>query len=69
MKEMADVSTISSHFERNNLPYFTFYRNSQKPIKSVIWHLPGSISAKDTSGGLLNFGFDVIRIKQMSTTH
>jgi hypothetical protein len=39
-KEMTDFSAICSHFESNNLSYFTFYPKSQKPIKAVIWHLP-----------------------------
>jgi hypothetical protein len=40
MKEMADFSAIRSRFESNNIPYFTFYPKSQKPIKAETWHLP-----------------------------
>jgi hypothetical protein len=68
MKKTADFLNIHSHFESNNLPYFTFYPKSQKPVKAVIWHLPASASIEDISDGL-NFGFDVISVKQMSTTH
>jgi hypothetical protein len=35
-KQMVDFSTICSHFERSNVPCFTFYPKSQKPIKAVI---------------------------------
>jgi hypothetical protein len=63
-KEFADFSVIQLHFESNNLPYFTFYPKSQKRVKAVIRHLPDSACAD----GLVNFGFDVISVKQMSTT-
>jgi hypothetical protein len=33
---------IYSHFKSNNPPYFPFYPKSQKPIKTVIQHLPFS---------------------------
>jgi hypothetical protein len=59
-KGMSDFSPIHSHFESSNLPYFTFYPKSKKPIKTVIWHLPVSTPADDTSDGLLNLGFDVL---------
>jgi hypothetical protein len=64
---MADFSAIPSHFESNNLPYFT-YPKSQKPVKSVIRHPPVSTPADDISDGLVNLGFDVISVKQMSAT-
>jgi hypothetical protein len=56
---MVDFSTVHSNF----------YPKSQKPVKAVIQHLPVSILAEDISDGLVNHGFDVISIKQMSTTH
>jgi hypothetical protein len=34
-KEMEDFLTTRSHFESNNLPYFTFYSKSQNHIKAV----------------------------------
>jgi hypothetical protein len=64
---MADFSAIRSHFQSHNLPYFTFYPKSQNPIKAVI-HLPFSTPEEDISDGLVNFGFDVISLKQMSAT-
>jgi hypothetical protein len=69
MKEMVNFSAIHSYFESSDLPYFTFYPKSQKPIKAVIWHLPVSAPAEDISDGLVNLGFEVISVKQMSTTH
>jgi hypothetical protein len=67
-KEMVDFSANRSHFEINNLPYFTFYPKSQKPINPVIRHLPVSTTAENISGGLVGHGFDIISITQMSTT-
>jgi hypothetical protein len=66
--EMADFSAMRSHFKNNNLPYFTLYPKCQKPIKAVVWHLPFTSPAEDVSDGLVNLGFDVISIKQMSAT-
>jgi hypothetical protein len=62
-REMLDFSNICSHFNSDNLPHYMFYPKSQKPIKSVILHLPVSIPAVDISGGFVNLGLDVIRIK------
>jgi hypothetical protein len=67
-KEMADFSIIRSHFESNNLPYFTFYPKSQKPIKAVIRHLPFTTPEEDISDGVVGLAFDVISVKQMSAT-
>jgi hypothetical protein len=65
---MADFSVIRYHFESNNLPYFTFYPKSRKPIKAVVRHLPDSAPAEEISDGLMNLYFDIISVKQMSTT-
>jgi hypothetical protein len=65
---MADFSAIRSHFESNHLRYFTFYPKSQKLIEAMIWHLAISAPAEDVSDGLENLSFDVISVKQMSTT-
>jgi hypothetical protein len=62
---MADFSAICSRYESNNLPYFTFYLKSQKPIKAVVQHLRVSTPAEDISDGLVNLGFDVISVKQL----
>jgi hypothetical protein len=56
---------LKGNFE---LPYFTFYPNSQKPLKAVIRHLSLSAPAEDISAGLVNLGFDVISVKLTSTT-
>jgi hypothetical protein len=67
-KEMADFSAIKSHFDTQNLQYFTFYLKFQKPIKAVIRHLPSNTPAEDISDGLVDLGYDIISVKQMSTT-
>jgi hypothetical protein len=65
---MEDFLTIRSHFESNNLPYFTSYSRSQKPIEAVIRHLPFTTPAEDISHGLVHLGFGVINVKQMLVT-
>jgi hypothetical protein len=65
---MADFSATRTYFETHNLPYFTFSPQSEKPIKAVIRHLPLNTPAEDISEGLVDIGFDVISLKQMSTT-
>jgi hypothetical protein len=65
---MADFSAVRSHLEYHNVAYFTFYPKSQKPIKAVICHLPLNTPAEDISDGLVNLGFDVTSVKQMTTT-
>jgi hypothetical protein len=63
---MVNFSAILSHFESNNLPYFT-HPKYQKLITVVILHLPFTTPAEDISDGLLKFLFYVISIKQMQT--
>jgi hypothetical protein len=65
---MADFLAIKSHFEGNNLSFFTFYPKSEKPIKAVIRHLPISTPAEDKCDGLVSLSFDVVNVKQMTTT-
>jgi hypothetical protein len=67
-REMADFVAIRYYFDSQNLHYFTFYPKSQKPIKAVIRHLSLNTPAEDISDGLVNLGFDIISVKQMSTT-
>jgi hypothetical protein len=57
-------------FHKNNHFYYSFYPKSppQKNIKGVIRHLPTNTLAGDISDGLVNMGFDVIRVKQMGMT-
>jgi hypothetical protein len=66
-KEMDSLAN-RSHFESNNLPCFTFSVESQKHIKAVIRHLRFATPAEDISDGLVNLRFDVISVKQISTT-
>jgi hypothetical protein len=40
-----------------------------KRSKAVIRHLPINTTAEDISDGLMNLGFDIIFVKQMSITH
>jgi hypothetical protein len=65
---MADYSAIRTYFDTHKLNYFTFYAKSEKPIKTVIRHLPIDTPAEDISNGLVDLGFDIISVKQMTTT-
>jgi hypothetical protein len=67
-KDMADFEAVKSHFTNHNLSYYSFFPKSQKPIKAVIRHLPPNTPAKDISEELENLGFEVISVKQMTTT-
>jgi hypothetical protein len=55
---MADYSAMKSYLGKNNLQYFTFSRNSEKPIKAAIRHLPPDTPAEDISNSLENLGFN-----------
>jgi hypothetical protein len=65
---MVDFLAIKSQFEGNNLSFFTFYPKSEKPIKAVIRHLPQNTPAEDICDGVVSPGFDVISVKQMTTS-
>jgi hypothetical protein len=67
-KEIADFSAIKEYLNFQNLNYFTFYPKSLKPIKAVIQHLPGNMPAEEIYEGLVELSFDIISVKQMSTT-
>jgi hypothetical protein len=56
-RSMADFQSVKSHFEDNNVFYYSFYPKSEKPMKAVILHLPHNTPAEDISDGLLSFGF------------
>jgi hypothetical protein len=66
-KGIADLEAAKSHFINNNLSYYSFSPKSQKPVKAVIRHLPNNTPAEDISEGLMNLGFDVVSVKQMTT--
>jgi hypothetical protein len=65
--ERADFSAIQHYLTSQNLHYFTFFPKSLKPIKAVIRHLPGNTPAEEIYEGLVELGFDVVSVKQMST--
>jgi hypothetical protein len=67
-KEMADFSAIKEYFNSQNLNYFTLFPKSLKPMKAVIRHLPGNTPAEEIYEGLEELGFDIISVRQMSTT-
>jgi hypothetical protein len=65
---VADFAAVISHLETNSLFYFTFYPKYLKPIKAVIRHLPRNTPAEDISEGLTKLSFDIIIVKQMTST-
>jgi hypothetical protein len=67
-KDMVDYQSVKGHFETNNLSCYTFYPKSERPIKAVIRHLPTNTPAKDIAEGLVDLSFEVISVRQMSTT-
>jgi hypothetical protein len=40
MRGMANFQSVKSHFDTNNLYYYSFYLKSEKPMKAVIRYLP-----------------------------
>jgi hypothetical protein len=66
-KNMVDYQAVKAHFTENSIAYFTFFPKSEKPVKAVLRHLPGNTPAKDISDGLVDLGFDVVSVKQMSS--
>jgi hypothetical protein len=66
-KEMTDYSAMKSYLEKNNLQYFTFSPNSEKPIKAVIRHLPLDTPAKVISNSREGLGFSFINVRQLTT--
>jgi hypothetical protein len=67
-KDITDYQAVKARFEMNNQHYFTFYPKSEKPLKAAICHIPVNTPAEDIAHGLLCIGFDVISVKQMTTT-
>jgi hypothetical protein len=63
---MVDYQAVKTYFKRNSLSFFTFFPKSEKPIKAVTRHLLNT-PAQDISNGLVDLGFDVISVKQMSS--
>jgi hypothetical protein len=67
-KEMADYLAMKSYLEKNNLHYFTFSPNSEKPIKVVICHFPPDTPEEYISNSFEDLGFNVINGRQMTAT-
>jgi hypothetical protein len=57
---------VKSHFDSNNLVYYTFFPKSEKLVKAVMSQLPKCSPAEDISDGLVNPVFDVTRVNQGS---
>jgi hypothetical protein len=51
----------------DNLQYFTFSPDSEKPIMAVIRLLPPDMPAEDISSSLEDLGFNVISVRQLTT--
>jgi hypothetical protein len=66
-KDIVNYQSVKAYFDSNNLSYYIFYPKSDKPIKAVMRHLPVNTPAEGISERLVNLGFDVISVKQMST--
>jgi hypothetical protein len=58
---MADYSSMKSYQEKNDLQYFIFSPNSEKPIDAVIRHLPQIGQLK-----LFPAAFAVINVRQLT---
>jgi hypothetical protein len=65
---MADFQSFKSHFDSQNLSHYSFFFESEKPIKAVISHVPHNTPAEDICDGLVSLGFDVVNVKQMTAT-
>jgi hypothetical protein len=64
---MEDYSTMKSYLEKNNVPYFTFFTNSEKPIKAVIRHFLPDTPEEDISTSLEDLGFNVVNVTTTPT--
>jgi hypothetical protein len=67
-KEIGDLSAIKTFLEKKELSFYTFFPKSEKPIKAVLRHYPLNTPAEDISDRLVGLGFDVISVRQMTTT-
>jgi hypothetical protein len=56
---------MKSYLEKNNIRYFNFSPNSEKPIKAIIRHLPPGTPAEHIPSSLEDLGFNIIKVRQM----
>jgi hypothetical protein len=61
-------STIKSYLQKNNLHYFTFSPNSEKPNKEIIRHLPPDTTVEVTSNSFGILRFNIINVRQIVAT-
>jgi hypothetical protein len=66
-KEMADYSAIRHYLDSKQISYFTFFPKSEKPMKAVIRYLLPSTPAEDISNALVELGFSIISVRQMTS--
>jgi hypothetical protein len=66
-KEMANYSAIRHYLDSKQLSYFTFFPKSEKPITAVIRHLLADTHTEDIPNALVDLGFDIINVKQMTS--
>jgi hypothetical protein len=62
-KDMTDYSAKKFYLEKNNLHYFIFPRNFERPMKAVILHVPPNTPAENISNSLEDLGFSVIKVR------
>jgi hypothetical protein len=67
-RDMTDFLAVKSHFEGNNLSIYTFFPKAEKTTKAVIRHLLLNTYAEHICDGLVSLVFDVVGVKQMTTT-
>jgi hypothetical protein len=65
---MVDYSAMKSYPEENNLQYVTFPPNSEKSVKSQICHLHPDTPAEVVSNNLEALGFNIINVRQLTTS-
>jgi hypothetical protein len=62
-RSLADFQSVKSHFDSQNLSYYSFFPKSEKAIKAVIRHIPHNTPAEDISDHLVSLGFNVVSVK------
>jgi hypothetical protein len=61
-----DYSAMKSYLEKNDLQYFTFCINPEKPIMAVFRRLPPDTPSEGIPSSLENLGFSVIKERQIT---